>query len=106
MQVTVRFFGNYRALVDSAQFTLELDEQPVTLLDLLNSLGARYGSKLRTALVIDRAGEAHLRSGIRVAIGDEIIDLSSDLRKPLGKDFHASDQPIRIFIFPALMGGR
>jgi molybdopterin converting factor small subunit len=106
MQVTVRFFGNYRALIDSPQFTLELDDERATPLDVLNSLTERYGSKLRTALVVDRGGQAYLKSGIRIAVGDEIIDFSSDLRSPVAKGSYAPGKPIKVFIFPSLMGGR
>lgn len=106
MQVTVRFFGNYRALIDSPQFTFELDDGQATPLQVLNMLTQRYGDRLRTALMVERAGEAHLKSGIRIAVGDEVIDFSSDLRTPLVKGSYTSEKPIGVFIFPALMGGK
>lgn len=106
MQVTIRFFGNYRALIDSPQFTLELDEARATPLNVLDALTERYGDRLRTALAVERAGEIHLKPGIRIAVADEIIDFSSDLRTPLVKGSCTSDKPIRVFIFPSLMGGR
>ncbi len=106
MQVAVRFFGNYRALLDSAQLTLDFDADRATPLEVLNALGERFGSGLRTALLVDRGGEAHLKPGIRIAIGDEIIDSSADLRTLVLKRSSASDKPIRVFVFPSLMGGR
>lgn len=106
MEVMVRFFGNYRALIDSPELTLELDDERATPLDVLRFLTERYGQKLRTALVADERGEARLRSGIRIAVGDEVIDFSSDLHTPLVKGSYALEKPIRVFIFPSLMGGR
>ncbi|HYB91981.1 MAG TPA: MoaD/ThiS family protein [Candidatus Binataceae bacterium] len=106
MQVSVRFFGNYRALVDSPQFTFEIAEEQATPLNVLDALTERYGEKMRTALIVNRGGEVRLKPGIKIAVGDEIIDFSSDLRTPLEKGSYTSEKPIRVFIFPSLMGGR
>lgn len=106
MEVRVRFFGNYRALIDSPELTLELDDGPASPLDVLRFLTERYGEKLRAALVSDKARGVRLKSGIRIAVGDDFLDFNSDLRIPLTKGSYGSGKPINVFIFPALMGGR
>ena len=106
MEVRVRFFGNYRALIDSPELTLELDDGPASPLDVLRFLTERYGEKLRAALVANKAGGVRLKSGIRIAVGDDFLDSNSDLRTPLTKGSYGSGKPINVFIFPALMGGR
>ena len=106
MEVRVRFFGNYRALIDSPELTLELEDGPASPLDVLRFLTERYGKKLRAALVSDKARGVRLKSGIRIAVGNDFLDFSSDLRAPLAKGSYGSGKPINVFIFPALMGGR
>lgn len=106
MEVRVRFFGNYRALIDSPELTLELDAASLSPLDVLRFLAQKYGEKLWMALVSDKAAEVRLKSGIRIAVGDDFLDFNSDLRTPLAKGFYRSGKPINVFVFPALMGGR
>ena len=106
MEVMVRFFGNYRALVDSPELKLELDDGSATPIDVLRFLTERYGEKLRAALLADKAGGVRLKSGIRIAVGNDFLDFSSDLHTPLAKGSYGSGKPINVFIFPALMGGR
>jgi hypothetical protein len=106
MQVGIRFFGNYRGLIDSPGLTVELDDERATVMDVLNLLTERAGDNLRSALLVERSGEVRLKAGIRIAVGDEMIDSTSDLRAPVVQGSYTSEKPIRIFIFPSLMGGR
>lgn len=104
MNIRVRFFGNYRRLVDSPQTFLHLSEG-ATPIDVVGSLAEIYGENLRSALVSDRDGVVRLRPGIRIALGDEIIDCGSELNHPMqGMDGGRAPQ-IEVFIFPSLTGG-
>lgn len=104
MNIRVRFFGNYRRLVDSPQTFLNLGAG-ATPIDVVDSLAEIYGKNLRSALMTDRDGVARLRPGIRIALGDEIIDCGSELNNPLQGISSAHDSQIEVFIFPSLTGG-
>ncbi len=104
MNIRVRFFGNYRRLVDSPQTVLTLDDG-ASAIDVVGSLSAIYGENLRAALLTERAGVVRLRPGIRIALGDEIIDCGSELNRPLPGLAHAHPSQIEVFIFPSLTGG-
>lgn len=104
MNIRVRFFGNYRRLVDSPQTFLTLNEG-ATAIDVVGSLTEIYGENLRSALLTDRDGVIRLRPGIRIALGDEIIDCGSELDHPLQAIFTSHPAQIEVFIFPSLTGG-
>ncbi len=104
MNIRVRFFGNYRRLVDSPQTFLNLREG-ATPIDVVGSLAEIYGENLRSALVTDRDGMVRLRPGIRIALGDEIIDCGSELTSPLQGMLPGRAPQIEVFIFPSLTGG-
>lgn len=103
MVVTVRFYGNFRRLINTAEVGLEVADG-ATPLDLVNSLVERLGEKLRPALLADKEGR--LQAGVRIALGDEILDCASDLKQPLVRLAKGSETPIRLFMFTSLMGGR
>ena len=105
MFVTVRFYGSYRRLIDSPEVGLELDDD-ATALDLVRLLGERVGETLRAALLAEKERGMRLQSGVRIAVGDEVIDFASELQKPLITKGSGAPGPIRVFIFPPLMGGR
>ncbi len=105
MDVRVRFFGNYRRLADSSQTVLKLASR-ATPIDVVRALGERYGESLRCALISEDEGFRRLRPGIRIAVGDEVIDCATDLDRPLyaiAPGPHETE--IQVFIFPSLSGG-
>ncbi len=104
MNIRVRFFGNYRRLFDSPQTFLNLSEG-ATPIDVVSSLAEIYGENLRSALVTDREGSVRLRPGIRIALGDEIIDCGCELTSPLPAACAGHAPEIEVFIFPSLTGG-
>lgn len=104
MNVRVRFYGNYRRLTDSSQTVLALDSG-ATPIDVVRTLADRYGENLRTALMSEREGVARLRPGIRIAVGDEVIDCGAELNRPLRAVAAGSQAQIEVFIFPSLSGG-
>ncbi len=104
MNIRVRFFGNYRRLVDSPQTLLNLGER-ATPIDVVRSLAEIYGENLRSALITDRDGVIRLRPGIRIALGDEIIDCGSELTSPFHPIAAGRPSQIEVFIFPSLTGG-
>jgi molybdopterin converting factor small subunit len=103
MEVSVRFYGNYRPLLKTSEVRLEVEEG-ASALDVLCSLGDQYGEKLRRALLSEKGGKARLQAGVRMAVGDEIVDFASDLSQPFIKATNGSE-PVELFIFPALVGG-
>ncbi len=102
MKARVRFYGNYRRLMQASEVCVEIGDD-ATPLDLVRCLAAQCGEKLRAALLTEKNGCARLQAGIRIAIGAEVIDFASDLHQPLARD---AGKPIEVFIFPPLMGGR
>jgi len=105
MEVRVRFFGNYRQLVNSSQIVLTLASE-ATPIDVVRMLGKSYGEGLRSALMSEHDGVVRLRPGIRIAIGDEVIDCAGDLDRPLCETAFGFDEAgIQVFIFPSLSGG-
>lgn len=105
MEVQVKFYGNYRRLIPTSEVKLEVGDE-VTPFDVVCSLCEQYGEKVRAALLAEKAGRTHLQAGIRIAVGEEIIDCTSDLQRPLTSKVQNSHRPIEVFIFPPLMGGR
>lgn len=105
MEVRVKFYGNYRRLIDMPEVTLEVEEE-ATPLHVVRSLAGHCGEKLRAALLAEKGGRVRLQAGIRIAVGEEIIDCTSDLQRPLVRRANSSETPIEVFIFPPLMGGR
>jgi molybdopterin converting factor small subunit len=104
VEVRVKFYGNYRRLVDGSEVTLELGEG-ANLLQLVASLAERCGERLRAALICEDRGGVRLQSGVRIALGEEIIDSAGDLRKPLPPSASRSERPIEVFVIPSIMGG-
>jgi molybdopterin converting factor small subunit len=105
MEVRVKFYGNYRRLLPTPEVRLEVGDG-ATPVDVVRSLGEQYGEKVRAALLAEKDGRTHLQAGIRIAVGEEIIDCTSDLQRPLTSTVQNSHRPIEVFIFPPLMGGR
>jgi molybdopterin converting factor small subunit len=104
LNVRVRFFGSYRRLVDSPETVLTL-ENGATPLDLVYTLAERYGEQLRSALLAEREGFVRLRPGIRIGLGDELLDCGAELDHPLRGISAGRDWQIEVFIFPSLTGG-
>jgi molybdopterin converting factor small subunit len=102
MEARVRFYGNYRRLVQAPEVSLEIADE-ATPLDLVRCLAARCGDQLRAVLLVEKDGSTRLQAGVRIAVGAEVIDFSSDLHQPLAR---GAGRPIEVFIFPPLMGGR
>ncbi len=104
MNIRVRFFGNYRRLVDSPETFLTLGDGAAPI-DVVASLAGIYGESLRSALITDREGVLRLRPGIRIALGDEIVDCGSELSSPFRAISAVRPTQIEVFIFPSLTGG-
>jgi molybdopterin converting factor small subunit len=105
MEVQIKFYGNYRRLFPTPEVRFEVGEE-VTPFDIVRSLGEQYGEQVRAALLVEKEGAIHLQAGIRIAVGEEIIDCTSDLQRPLTSKVPPASRPIEVFIFPPLMGGR
>ncbi|MEW6296286.1 MAG: hypothetical protein AB1671_00910 [Thermodesulfobacteriota bacterium] len=105
MEVQVKFYGNYRRLFPTPEVKLEVGNQ-VTPFDVVCALCEQYGEKARAALLAEKEGKTRLQAGVRIAVGEEIIDCTSDLQQPLTSKVQHSHRPIEVFIFPPLMGGR
>lgn len=105
MEVQVKFYGNYRRLFPTPEVKFEVGEG-ATLFDVVRSLGEQYGEQVRAALLVEKDGKIRLQAGIRIAVGEEIIDCTSDLQQPLTNKVPHAPRPIEVFIFPPLMGGR
>jgi hypothetical protein len=80
--------------------------EEVTPFEVVCALCEQYGEKARAALLAEKEGSTHLQAGIRIAVGEEIIDCSCDLQRPLTRKVEQAHRPIEVFIFPPLMGGR
>ena len=104
MQVTVRFYGNYRRLMNAPEVTLEVGAD-ATPLAVVYALAGRYGEGLRAALLSEGRGAVRLKPGVRMAVGDEVIDSMADLEKPLALSAAKPATAIEVFVFPPLMGG-
>ena len=103
MEVRVKFYGNFRPLLGTSEVRVEVGEQS-TPFDVVRLLAEQCGPKVRAALLVERDEKVRLQSGVRMAMGDEIIDFVSDLHKPFIEQMKSST-PIELFIFPGLVGG-
>ena len=104
MELQVKFYGNYRQLIGRPETSVEV-EPGFTLLDVLRALGAKHGVELRTALLAEVAGRVCLRAGVRIAVGEEVLDSADDLGAAPVNVADSRTSAIGVFIFPALGGG-
>jgi len=104
VEVKVRFYGQFRLLVESGKITLHIDP-PATLLDLINHLCQQYGDKMKRMLIREDTGKPRLKPEVHIAVKGKSWDFTSDL-VALNEVLGENDREIEVFFIPPLQGGK